>query len=92
MTIPNSFVLTLPVNILQLCVNIILWGVYKMWDLLVVFSFLMLVGLSILSYTLGYRQGYADAELHAKLVAVRERSILQATQKHMEDFKETWKA
>ena len=63
-----------------------------MWDLLVVFSFLMLVGLSILSYTLGYRQGYADAELHVKLVAVRERAILQATQKHMEDFKETWKA
>ena len=92
MTIPNSFALTLPVNILQLCVNIILWGVYKMLDIVVTFGFLLLVGLSILSYMLGYREGYTDAEVHAKLVAVRERSILQATQKHMEDFKETWKA
>jgi len=89
----NSFASTLPINIFQLAVNIILGGIYKMQDvhIVVAFSLVMLVCVGVLSYILGYREGYSDSEVHAKLVAIREQSLLLPTQKHVEVFKKLWK-
>ena len=75
----NSFVFSLPVKIIQLCVNIIFGSVYKMTETVMAILLVILIGtFGVLSYLLG--------RIHGKLrIESKWKTVLEDTAKAVQD-------